>query len=199
MLERGVIMEFFELIKYRRSIRKYQNRQISREDLEKIMEAGIYAPNAGGGQRSIIVGIRNTELAEKIGKLNVARFDRSRLSGSYVSKDQPSIIDNPSMKSGFYGAPAVCVIFGQRNFLYSVPDAFCCAENMVLAGTELGISSCIVARGEETFDNEMGTALLKEWNIPENYVARCFVLLGYCEGEYPNAKPRKENRSRIIE
>lgn len=192
-------MEFFELIKYRRSIRKYQNRQIPREDLEKIMEAGTYAPNAGGGQRSIIVGIRNAELAEKIGKLNVARFDRSRLSGSYVSKDQPSIIDNPSMKSGFYGAPTVCVIFGQKNFLYSVPDAFCCAENMVLAGAELGISSCIVARGEETFDNEIGAALLKEWNIPENYVARCFVLLGYCEGEYPNAKPRKENRSRIIE
>lgn len=192
-------MEFFELIKYRRSIRKYQNRQIPREDLEKIMEAGTYAPNAGGGQRSIIVGIRNAELAEKIGKLNVARFDRSRLSGSYVSKEQPSIIDNPSMKSGFYGAPTVCVIFGQKNFLYSVPDAFCCAENMVLAGAELGVSSCIVARGEETFDNEIGAALLKEWNIPENYIARCFVLLGYCEGEYPNAKPRKENRSRIIE
>jgi len=199
MLEGGRIMELFELIKYRRSIRKYQNRQIPREDLEKIIEAGTYAPNAGGGQRSIIVGIRNAELAEKIGKLNVARFDRSRLSGSYVSKDQPSIIDNPSMKSGFYGAPAVCVIFGQKNFLYSVPDAFCCAENMVLAGAELGVSSCIVARGEETFDNEIGAALLKEWNIPENYIARCFVLLGYCEGEYPNAKPRKENRSRIIE
>lgn len=192
-------MEFFELIKYRRSIRKYQNRQIPREDLEKIIEAGTYAPNAGGGQRSIIFGIRNAELAEKIGKLNVARFDRSRLSGSYVSKDQPSIIDDPTMKSGFYGAPAVCVIFGQKNFLYSVPDAFCCAENMVLAGAELGISSCIVARGEETFDNEIGAALLNEWNIPENYIARCFVLLGYCEGEYPNAKPRKENRSRIIE
>jgi len=192
-------MELFELIKYRRSIRKYQNRQIPCEALEKIMEAGTYAPNAGGGQRSIIVGIRNAELAEKIGKLNVARFDRSRLSGSYVSKDQPSIIDDPSMKSGFYGAPTVCVIFGQKNFLYSIPDAFCCAENMVLAGAELGISSCIVARSEDTFDNEIGAVLLKEWNIPENYIARCFVLLGYCEDEYPNVKPRKENRIRIIE
>lgn len=192
-------MNFFELMKYRRSVRKYQNRQISRENLEEIIEAGTYAPNAGGGQRSMIVGIRNAELAEKIGKLNIARFDRSRLAGSYVSKDQPSIIDDPSMKSGFYGAPAVCVIFGPQNFLYSIPDAFCCAENMVLAATALGVSSCIVARGEETFDNEIGAALLKEWDIPENYVARCFVLLGYCKGEYPAAKPRKANRSRIVE
>ena len=192
-------MELLELIKHRRSIRKYQDKQISRNDLEKIIEAGTYAPNAGGGQRSVIVGIRNQELAEKIGRLNLARFDRSRLSGGYVSKEQPSVIDDSSIKSGFYGAPAVCVIFAPKNFLYSIPDAFCCADNMVLMAAELGISSCIIARGEETFDNEIGEGILKKWEIPENYVARCFVLLGYCDGEYPQAKPRKENRVKIIE
>ena len=86
-----------------------------------------------------------------------------------------------------------------KNFLYSIPDAFCCAENMVLMATELGISSCVVARGEETFDNEIGAALLREWNIPENYIARCFVILGYCDGEYPLLKSRKAGRSKIIE
>ena len=192
-------MELLELMKYRRSIRKYQGRQISRKDMETIIEAGTYAPNAGGGQRSIIVGVRNAELVEKIGRLNVARFDRSRLSGSYVSTEQPSIIDDPTMKSGFYGAPAVCIVFAMKNFLYSIPDAFCCAENMVLMATELGISSCVIARGEETFDNEIGAALLREWNIPENYIARCFVILGYCNGEYPQTKPRKAQRSKIIE
>lgn len=192
-------MELLELMKYRRSIRKYQGRQISRKDMETIIEAGTYAPNAGGGQRSIIVGVLNAELVEKIGRLNVARFDRSRLSGSYVSTDQPSIIDDPTMKSGFYGAPAVCIVFAMKNFLYSIPDAFCCAENMVLMATELGISSCVIARGEETFDNEIGAALLREWNIPENYIARCFVTLGYCDGEYPQLKPRKAQRSKIIE
>ena len=192
-------MELLELMKTRRSIRKYQGRQISREDMETIMAAGTYAPSAGGGQRSIIVGVRNAELAEKIGRLNVARFDRSRLSGSFVSADQPSIIDDPTLKSGFYGAPAVCVVFAMKHFLYSIPDAFCCAENMILMAARLGISSCIVARGEETFDNEIGAALLRAWNIPENYIARCFVTLGYCDGEYPRSKPRKAQRSKIIE
>ena len=191
--------ELLELMKYRRSIRKYQDRQISREDMETIIEAGTYAPNAGGGQRSIIVGVRNAELAEKIGRLNVARFDRSKLSGRYVSADQPSIIDDPTMKSGFYGAPSVCVVFAMKNFLYSIPDAFCCAENMVLMAAELGISSCIIARGEETFACETGAALLREWNIPENYIARCFVILGYCDGDYPQPKLRKAQRSKIIE
>ena len=39
-----------DLIKARHSIRKYTNEQISREKLETILEAGNYAPNAGGGQ-----------------------------------------------------------------------------------------------------------------------------------------------------
>lgn len=65
--------------------------------------------------------------------------------------------------------------------------------------TELGISSCIVARAEETFDNEIGTALLQEWGVPENYIARCFVLLGYVDGDYPGEKPRKAGRHIIVE
>lgn len=192
-------MELLDLIRRRRSIRKYQERQISKSDLETIIEAGTYAPNAGGGQRSVIVGVHSADLAEKIGRMNLARFDRSKLAGSYVSREQPSTIDDPAIKNGFYGAPSVCIVFAQKNFLYSVPDAFCCAENMVLMATELGISSCIVARGEETFDSEIGAALLREWGVPENYIARCFVALGYVNGEYPGEKPRKTGRSRIVE
>ena len=192
-------MELLELIKRRRSIRKYQKRQISRADMETIIEAGTYAPNAGGGQRSMIVGIRDAELAGKIGRMNLARFDRSRLAGSYVSREQPSTIDDPTIKNGFYDAPSVCVVFAQKNFLYSVPDAFCCAENMVLMAAELGVSSCIVTRGEETFDSEAGAAMLRDWGVPEDYIARCFVLLGYVEGEYPGEKPRRAGRSKIVE
>lgn len=192
-------MELLELMKRRRSIRKYEKRQIPRADLETILEAGICAPNAGGGQRSRIVGVHNAELAEKIGRMNLAQFDRSRLAGSYVSREQPSAIDDPTIQNGFYGAPSVCVVFVQRNFLYSIPDAFCCAENMVLMASALGVSSCIVARGEETFDSEEGAALLREWGVPENYIARCFVLLGYVSGEYPEEKPRKAGRIQIVE
>jgi nitroreductase len=199
MLEGGLAMELLKLMQNRRSIRKYQDKQIPKSDLEKIIEAGIYAPNAGGGQRSMIVGIHNRELCEKIGRLNVACMNRKALIGSYVSKEQPSIIDDPTIKSGFYGAPTVCAVFAQKNFLYSIPDAFCCAENMVLMATELGISSCIVARGEETFENAFGKELLNTWGVPENYIARCFVLLGYCDGAYPSGKPRKAGRSMLVE
>ena len=131
-------MNVLEAIRGRRSIRKYQDRQIPREDLEKILEAGSFAPNAGGGQRAILVGVHNRELTSRLGRQNLAKFDRSRLAGNFVSKEQPSTIDDPTIQNGFYGAPTVCVVFGPENFLYSVPDAFCCAENIVLAAYELG-------------------------------------------------------------
>ena len=192
-------MNTLDLMRHRRSIRKYQDKQVPRELLETVLEAGSYAPNAGGGQRTILCGIRDRALLEELGRWNAACMDRSRLAGSYVSAEQPSLIDDPGIRSGFYGAPTVCVVFAPNNFLYSVPDAFCCAENMVLMASELGISSCIVARGEETFDSEAGAALLRAWGVPENYIARCFVLLGYVRGEYPGEKPRRAGRGRIVE
>lgn len=147
---------------------------------------------------SRFVACQDRTLNEAIGKLNIARFDRSHLAGNFVSKEQPSIIDDPSIRSGFYGAPTVITIFGPKRFLYSVPDAFCAAENMVLEATALGLASCILARGEETFDNPEGEKILQSWNIPDTMVARCFVILGYIDGDYPASKPRKEGRFVII-
>lgn len=114
-------MGTLELIKTRRSIRKYADRQVSREDVEKVLEAGIYAANAGGGQRSMVVAVRNAELAARIGRMNMAGFSRTGLVGNYVSRDQPSVHDNPAIKNGFYDAPTVLCIFCQERFCLALP------------------------------------------------------------------------------
>ncbi|MCU6763548.1 nitroreductase A [uncultured Roseburia sp.] len=187
-----------DIIKARHSIRKYTDKQISREDMEKIMEAGNFAPNAGGGQRSILIGVHNKDLVTKIGIMNLSKFDRSNLAGSYVSREQPSVIDDEHIENGFYDAPSVVAIFGQNGFLFREADAFCCAENMVLQATELGIASCIISRGADTFLSAEGKKILKQWEIPENYSAICFVILGYIDGEQPHTKPRKVGRVKIV-
>ena len=83
--------------------------------------------------------------------------------------------------------------------MFKTADAFCIAENMILQATELGISSCIISRGEETFANAEGQALCKEWGVPENYSCQAFVILGYIEGPEPVSKPRRENRVLVVE
>lgn len=188
-----------DLIRARHSIRKYTNQQVPREDLEQILEAGVYAPNAGGGQRSLLVAVRNKKLATHIGKLNTAHFDRSHLAGNYVSSQQPGIIDDPTIQNGFYNAPTVVCVFCQDNFLFKTADAFCIMENMILQATELGIAACIVSRGYETFASEEGRRLMKKWGVSSEYTCQGFVILGYIDGPQPQRKPRKSGRIRIIE
>ena len=187
-----------DIIKARHSIRKYTDKQISREDLEKILEAGNYAPNAGGGQRSMMVAIHNKELTTHVGRMNLARFDRSHLAGNYVSKEQPSTIDDPTIQNGFYDAPTVVCVFCQDNFLFKTADAFCMMENMILQATELGIASYIISRGYETFDSEEGRRLMIEWEVPQGYTCQGFVILGCIDGEQPHSKPRKPGRIKVI-
>lgn len=43
-----------------------------------------------------------------------------------------------------------------------------------------------------------GKEILRNWGIPDTMAARCFVILGYIDGDYPASKPRKENRFVII-
>lgn len=192
-------MALMDLIKARHSIRKYTDEQIHREDLDTILEAGNFAPNAGGGQRSMMVAVHNKELATHIGKMNMAHFDRTHLAGSYVSKEQPSTIDDPGIKNGFYDAPTVVCVFCQDNFLFKTADAFCMMENMILQATELGIASCIISRGAETFDSEEGREMMREWEVPEGYTCQGFVILGYIDGEQPHSKPRKPGRIKVVE
>ncbi|MBR2214764.1 MAG: nitroreductase family protein [Selenomonadaceae bacterium] len=192
-------MDILTLMKERRSIRKYQEKQVPRELVDKIVEAGLYAPNAGGGQRSMIVTLHNAELAKKLGKLNFSTFDRKKLLGGHVSDEQPSVIDDPNIKNGFYDAPTVCVIFGQKDFLFNVADAFCIAENMILAAHALGVDSCIGSRAEETFALRSGKSFMQEWGVPDTMEAKAFVTLGYHVGDYPKGKPRKKCRNIVIE
>ena len=188
-----------DLLEARFAIRKYTSQPVERADLELIMQAGEYAPTAGGGMRSMMVGVRDVYLVRELGRLNMAGFDRRRLAGSYVSRDQPSVIDDPTIRDGFYGAPCVVCLFGQGNFAFREADAYCAAENMLLQATELGIASCIVSRGAETFSSPRGRELMRAWGVPEGYACVCFVILGYRAGEKPRRKPRRPGRVRIVE
>ena len=112
-------------------------------------------------------------------------------SGNYVSKEQPSTIDDPTIKNGYYDAPTVVCVFCQDNFLFKTADAFCMMENMILQATELGIASCIISRGYKTFASEEGVKLMHEWGVPDGYTCQGFVILGYIDGKQPQSKPRK--------
>lgn len=63
-------MDLLEMMKQRRSIRKYKPISVEQEKLEKIVESGIYAPNPGGRQGTKIMMLTNPDLIHKIGIIN---------------------------------------------------------------------------------------------------------------------------------
>lgn len=189
-------MELLEMMKHRRSIRKYLDDKVEKEKLKKITEAGVYAPNPGGRQGTKIIMLEDAALIEKIGIIN-ADCENRNWGGDKVSAEQPSIIDDLSIRSGFYGCRAlgiVCVPKYMAARVNGIGAAFVCAENMVMEAYDLGVSSCIVGRAEATFSHPEMADLLSQWGLDEEYTPMVFVCLGYINGEYPKVKERNEGR-----
>jgi nitroreductase len=189
--------EIIKAILERRSIRKYRQEQITDAELDIIIQAGLYAPSAGGRQSSIIIICQNAEINSVLGKINKALF-RGKVLPESVSKEHPSIADDAAIISGFYGAPTVLILFGPKDFIYSVSDCSVMAENIMLAAYSLNIGSCMVMRAEDTFAGEFGQNLQQEWDIDESYEAKVFVILGYSATATPKAKLRKEKRVKRV-
>lgn len=170
--------EMLDLIRTRRSIRKYTGEQIADEMLKAVLEAGTYAPTGMGKQSPVIVAVQNAEDRETLAKMNAAVMG---------SNGDP-----------YYGAPTVVLVFAHKGNSNHVQDGSCVLENMMLAAHALGLGSCWINREREMFDTEEGRALMKKWGLPENLEGVGALALGYPAGDVPKAAPRKEGYIHII-
>lgn len=189
--------EIMNTILHRRSIRRFDPRQIEENALQQILQAGLYAPSAGGRQGVLFVVCQDREINERLGKIKRANSrPHMATATSYVSHEQPSIADDPKLTNAFYDAPTVITFFAPRNFALSVDDCAVAAENMMLAADDLGIGSCYIGQGWSAFADPYGQQILRQWNIPADHYAVMELILGYPrEGDqHPAAKPRKEKR-----
>ncbi|MCM1169651.1 MAG: nitroreductase [Bacteroides sp.] len=163
-----------ETLKTRRSVRYYLDKMPEKELLEKILEAGTYAPTGKGNQSPVIVAVTNKETRDKLSKLNAQVMDT----------------DNDP----FYGAPVVLVVLADRNFKTTyLYDGSLVMGNLMNAAHAVGLGSCWIHRAKEVFDMPEGKELLKEWGIEGDYEGIGNCIVGYIDGTAPAAKPRKEN------
>ncbi len=190
-------MELLELMKHRRAIRRFDERQIEEEALQQILEAGLYAPSAGGRQGVLFAVCQDRAVNERLGKIKRANSKpKMATATAYVSKQQPSIADDPNLKNAFYNAPTVITFFAPKNFLFAGEDCACAAENMMLMADSLGVGSCYIGQGWTAFADPYGQEILKKWEICTDYFAVMQLLLGYPKGgdDHPTSKPRRDGR-----
>lgn len=194
--------EVMNTILHRRSVRKYQPKQITDEELDRILTAGEYAPCAGGRQSPVFVVCQDAVLNRELGEINlgVLRAISDKRPGMKPGENNaPKKLGfEPGKVSAFHNAPTVITVFAPKDWYNFTLDCAVAAENMMLAADVLGIGSCLIARAEETFATERGKEVQSAWGLDETYEAKLHVLLGYSAEEPRTAKPRRDGRRILV-
>ena len=165
--------DIIQAMETRRSIRQFKPDMPRREDLQQIIEAGLYAANGRGRQGAIILAVTNRELRDRLSALN-------REIGGF-----------PEGKDPFYGAPAVLIVLADKSCPTGIYDGSLVMGNLMLAAASLGLGSCWINRAREEFDSAEGKALLKKWGIEGDWIGVGHCILGYPAAAPKPAAPRK--------
>lgn len=165
--------EALEVLTTRRSVKGYLDKQVSKEQLEAVLAAGINAPTGRNLQAPKIVAVTAPETVKYLSMLNAAVMGAS---------------GDP-----FYGAPCVLVVLADKNIRTAIYDGCCVMANLLNAAHAVGLGACWIHRAKEVFDSPEGKALLKKWGIEGDYEGIGNCILGYPSGNFPAPKAHKDD------
>ena len=154
-------MSVIELLLNRRSVRKYKKDKIPQETLQRILEAGRYAPSASNTQPWHFIVLTDQKIKEQL----------SHRQWSGFIKDTAFTIVGCAYEGTEYARK------------WSRVDISIALENMVIAAWGLGIGSCWVG----DFDEAEARILL---NVPKDWKIIALITFGYPD-ETPAAPPKK--------
>jgi len=163
-------------MKERRSARKYKPDMVPQEIIDQIIDAGLYAASGKGEQSAIVIQVTNKEIRDKLSKMNCEI-------GGWQEGFDP-----------FYGAPVVLIVLGKKSWPTHLYDGSLVMGNLMLAAHDLDIGSCWIHRAKEEFETQWGKEFLKSLGVEEEYEGIGHCILGYADGDLPEAANRKKNR-----
>jgi len=155
-------MDILELIKSRRSIREFTAEPVAGEDVNRILEAGRWAPSANNSQSCRFVVVRSQEVRQRLADVMPT--------GTFLAKAQVGIV----------------VIVAPGASKRYLEDGAAAAQNMLLEAHSLGLGACWI--GAYGTEKEVGGKEVLE--IPEEERLQCVIAIGY-PAESPEAKERK--------
>ena len=142
-------MSLVDVVLSRRSIRRYEQKEIPKDALDKILDAGRQAPSAANRQPWHFIVVTDPEIKKELSKGLFNRF----------IKDTPVTLIGCAHKD---------LIAGK----WSIISTTIALHNMVVAAWAMGIGSCWVG----DFNEEKIKKLL---NIPESWNIVALISLGY--------------------
>ena len=158
----------------RRSIKKYKSDMPRKEDIDKIIEAGLAAASGRNMQAPVILAVTNKEIRDKLSRDNAAVMGAS---------------GDP-----FYNAPCVLVVLAEKTAHTYVYDGSLTLGNMMLAACEIGLGSCWIHRAKEVMAKDEWQQWIKSLGLEGEYEGIGNLVVGYGEGDYPEKKERRGGR-----
>ena len=169
-------MTFEELVHKRRSVRKYSDQPVAKEDLLKCLEAARLAPSGCNSQPWHFIVIDEPELRKHV----AARIFFGIYSMNKFAMEAPVLVAVVSEKEKFLAS-----FGGQiRDTSYCLVDIGIACEHLILQAQELGIGSCWIG----WFDEK---ALKEELRIPKDKKIDIVIALGYPVEDQIVPKTRK--------
>jgi nitroreductase len=159
----------------RRSTRHYTAEPVSPEDLEQILEAGLWAPTARNAQEIKIAVMTNPA-------------ERKAFREAFAAKD-----GRPRFANFDYGCPVFLFLYGDRDFPYTEMDSGIVVENMAIAAESLGLGTVIIGCIRDFMRSDAAAA----WRARIGMTDGDLFTIGLCIGhiEKPTEKQaRKEGR-----
>ncbi|MFW9848763.1 MAG: nitroreductase family protein [Candidatus Thorarchaeota archaeon] len=165
-------MEFFQVVEKRRSIRKYKDNEIPKEDITRMIEAARLAPSTNNTQPWQFLVVKDPETIRLL---------------SAVAGGQRFIAGAKAIVMALANRGASCC--PNNPSMWHVLDTMIATEHLVLAATALGYGSCWVAMLDSR--NSQNVTLVKNaLRIPDDVDIVALVTLGEAN-EKP--KPRSTN------
>lgn len=169
-------MSFFELVKKRRSCRKYLSRPIVRETLQRCLEAARLAPSACNSQPWHFIVVQDKFLKDELSRV---AFSGVHSMNSFA-KEAPVlvvVVRNKSLYSAQLGGQL-------RGTQYNLIDLGIACQHLILQAQEEGLGSCWIG----WFDERAVKKILK---VPRDKKVDIIISLGYSGEKLQEVKTRK--------
>lgn len=173
-------MNTFENIITRRSTRKYLDKEVSQELLEKIIETGRYAPSGGNSQSNHFLVIQNKQIIDHLVKMVERAFSQMEITENMYRSLQNSI--NLSKKGGYvfcYNAPVLIIVANKKDYGNNQADCALALENMMLEANELDLGSCYINQLKWLNENQKSLSYLQSLGMNEDERVYGSLIVGY--------------------
>jgi nitroreductase len=169
-------VNFLDLVKKRQSVRKYLDKPVEREKVERCLEAARLAPSASNSQPWSFIVVDDPKLKEAVAKETFSQL----ISFNRFSLQAPVLIILISGRSSFLNKVAEAI----KDKQFSLIDIGITAEHLCLQATEEGLGTCMLG-----WFNEKGVKNLL--NIPQQIRVELIITMGYPESNQIRPKKRK--------